>query len=187
MIVPGVNVKGSAFRARMQYVEERGAEAAARLLAELDGDTRDLARAGFLVNGWYPYAAFIELNRAIDKLHGQGDFALCRELGRYGCDVNLTTLYRVFFRIGSVQFILRRAAAAWRVNYDEGQLNVIEQADGFAKLRMVGVPKPHRAHCLSVLGWITRAIELSGGKVQDVQETCRALGQPDCEMALRWR
>jgi hypothetical protein len=187
MIVPGVNVKGSAFRARMQYVEERGAEAAARLLAELDDETRPLARAGFLVNGWYPYAAFIEINRAIDKLFGKGDFALCRELGRYGCDVNLTTLYRVFFRLGSVAFILRRAAAAWRVNYDDGHLNVIEQGEGFVRFRLVGVPEPHRAHCLSVLGWITRAVELSGGKVQDVQETCRASGQPECEMAIRWK
>jgi hypothetical protein len=182
-----VNVKGSAFRARVQYVDQRGADARARLMRELDPVTRSFVDGGFLVNGWYPFAAFVDLNRAIDKLFGAGDYALCRELGRYGCDVNLPTLYRVFFRIGSVPFIIRRAAAAWRVNYDEGMMNVVEQTDGYVLLRISGVPQPHRTHCLSVIGWITRACEISGGKVYDQKERCKLLGDRECEFEFRYR
>ncbi len=101
--------------------------------------------------------------------------------------MNLTTLYRIFFRFGSVAFIIRRAAAAWRVNYDEGAMDVVEQTSGAVRLRVSGVAAPHRAHCLSVRGWIVRAAELSGGDVYEHTERCRALGDGECEFALKWR
>ena len=31
-------------------------------------------------------------------------------LGRYGADANLTTIYRLFFKVGTVQWILARAS-----------------------------------------------------------------------------
>src|SRR5579871_4418532 len=114
-------------RARLRYVQERGEDAVPRLLARMSPELRALCDAGFLVNGWYPFAAFVELTTLIDRLFGKGDLALCYEVGRYACDVNLPTLYRIFFRLGSVPFIIRRAAAAWRVNYDEGEMVVVEQ------------------------------------------------------------
>ncbi|HZS36786.1 MAG TPA: hypothetical protein VFF06_08170, partial [Polyangia bacterium] len=116
-----------------------------------------------------------------------GDLALCYEIGRYACDVNLTTLYRIFFRIGSVPFIIRRAAAAWRVNYDRGEMQVVAQSDDGVHLRVAGVPAPHRAHCLSVKGWIVRAAEISGGDVFQIVERCKLLGDAECELELRWR
>src|SRR5262249_20378403 len=123
----------------------------------------------------------------IDRQHGQGDLSLCYEIGRYACDVNLTTLYRIFFRIGSVPFIIRRAAAAWRVNYDQGELAVVSETDEAVCLGMAGGPAPHRAHCLSVKGWIVRATEISGGDVVEQEERCRLLGDPECEFQFRWR
>ena len=39
------------------------------------------------------------------------------------------------------------------------------------------VASPHRAHCLSVLGWAAKSIELSGSKVTLAEETrCRTCG-----------
>jgi hypothetical protein len=183
-----VNVKGSALRARLRYVAERGgSDGEARLKERLSPALRELCARGILANGWYPFAAFVELNSAIDAQLGRGDLALCYELGRYACDVNLTTLYRIFFRVGSVPFIIRRAAAAWRVNYDEGAMSVVEQSAGGAILRVSGVAQPHRAHCLSVRGWIVRAAEISGGDVYEQVERCRLLGDPECEYGLKWR
>jgi hypothetical protein len=174
-------------RARLRYVAEREVGGAERLRGRMSPELRALCDAGFLANGWYPFAAFVELNALLDQLFGAGDLALCYELGRYACDVNLTTLYRIFFRLGSVPFIIRRAAAAWRVNYDAGAMTVVSQTDDAVCLRVSGVPAPHRAHCLSVKGWIARATEISGGEVLDEEERCRLLGDPECEFQFRWR
>jgi hypothetical protein len=182
-----VKVKGSALRARARWVHDRGDEAVARFEEALSPGTRAQARAGFLVHEWYEYETFIELNEVIDRLFGKGDYALCRELGRYACEVNLNTIYKLLIRFGSVNFILQRAATAWRVNYSEGTMEVLESTDQAARLRITGLTRPHRTHCLSVLGWVVRAAELSGATVVEEKETCRCLGDPECELWFRWR
>jgi hypothetical protein len=182
-----VNVKGTALRARLRYVKERaGEDGFDRFLATLAPETRALVDARILPNAWYPFAAFVDLCEVIDRQLGKGDLALCYELGRYGCDANLPTLYKLFFRMADVLYIIRRAAAAWRVNYDEGTMLVVDEADHRVRLRME-VPAGHRAHCLSVMGWISRAGELSGGKDVRMLETCRLHGDPHCEFELTWR
>lgn len=182
-----VNVKGTALKARLRYVEERaGGDGYARFVAALSPPTRAIVDGRVLPSGWYPFDAFIEICEVIDRQLGRGDLALCYELGRYGCDANLPTLYKIFFRMADVRYIVRRAAAAWRVNYDEGTMTVLDEADGHVRLRME-VPRPHRAHCLSVKGWIVRAGELSGAKDVTVAERCRVDGAPHCEFDLHWR
>ncbi|HEY2747706.1 MAG TPA: hypothetical protein VGL86_23955 [Polyangia bacterium] len=182
-----MNVKGSVLRARLRYVEERGGEDGhRRFIDALAPSTRAIVDERILASGWYPFAAFIDICEVIDRQLGAGDLALCDELGRYGCDANLPTLYKIFFRMADVLYIVRRAAAAWRVNYDEGSMTVVGEGDHEVTLRME-VPAPHRAHCLSVRGWIVRAGELSGAKDVRVDERCRLNGAPHCQFELRWR
>ncbi len=102
--------------------------------------------------------------------------------------VPFTALYKLFYRLGSPLYIFRRAAQLWSVHYDSGQLAAMELGDRAARLEIVGFASPHRVHCLSVLGWATRSIELSGGTVVSAdEERCRARGDDTCEMAVRWR
>ena len=182
-----MKVKGTALRARLRFVEERaGVEGYRRFLDALAPATRELVDARILASAWYPFAAFIDLCEVIDRQLGAGDLALCDELGRYACDANLPTLYKIFFRMADVLYIVRRAAAAWRVNYDEGSMSVVDEGDHVVTMRME-VPTPHRAHCLSVRGWIVRAGELSGAKAVRVAESCRVQGDPHCQFELSWR
>ena len=182
-----MNVKGTALRARLRYVEERaGIDGYRRFVDALSPETRAIVDARILASAWYPFAAFVELCEIIDRQLGHGDLALCDELGRYACDANLPTLYKIFFRMADVRYIIRRAAAAWRVNYDEGAMTVVREGDHEVVLRME-VPAPHRAHCLSVRGWMVRAGELSGAKGVRVVESCRVHGDPQCEFAMTWR
>jgi hypothetical protein len=182
-----VNVKGTALRARLRFVEQRGGiDGYRRFLDAMSPSTRAIVDARILASGWYPFAAFVEICELIDRQLGAGDLALCDELGRYACEANLPTLYKIFFRMADVHYIVRRAAAAWRVNYDEGTMTVLDENDNIVTMRME-VPTPHRAHCLSVRGWIVRAGELSGAKDVHVDESCRLHGDPHCQFVLRWR
>ena len=182
-----MNVKGTALRARLRYVEERGGvDGYRRFVDALGPETRALVDARILASGWYPFPAFVEICETIDRQLGDGTLGLCHELGRYACDANLPTLYKIFFRMADVRYIIRRAAAAWRVNYDEGSMSVVDEGDHIVRLRME-VPAPHRAHCLSVRGWIVRAGELSGARDVHVREACRLEGDPHCQFELTWR
>ncbi len=183
------NVKGAAITARIRFVRERyGEDGLARLLAEMPKGSRTVLEARVLPQAWIPYDVFVDLGATADRLFGRGDLALCYEMAGFAADVNLPTLYRLFYRIGSPQYIFRRAAQLWNVHYDSGQLAAMEAGRDAARLEIVGFDRPTSVHCLSVLGWAARSIELSGGVVLSAEEErCRARGDETCELVARWR
>ncbi|HEY4238783.1 MAG TPA: hypothetical protein VGM88_03175 [Kofleriaceae bacterium] len=182
------NVKGSSLASRVLWVElnhgQRGME---RLLAQSSPELRGMIETKVKLPQWYPLEQFIELNVAIDRLFGKGDLGLIKELGRHGADANLTTIYRLFFKLGTIHWILGRAVRLWSAHYDSGSLDVMTRGPNGAVLRIRGFATPHPVHCLAVRGWCERSIELSGGKQVRVTETkCRTRGDEYCQLETAW-
>lgn len=138
---------------------------------------------------WYPVEQFIELNLTIDEQFGTGDLALIKELGRHSADANLSTVFRLFLKVGTVKWILARASRLWGLHYDSGYIVVREFPDEEVELEIVDFLHPSRVHCLSVQGWAERAAELSGGRDIKLDEVdCRAhAGGERCRFRIRWR
>ena len=119
----------------------------------------------------------------IDRLFGKGDLALVDELARHGADANLTTIYRLFYKVGTTHWILGRAVRLWSAHYDSGYLEVLTRGPKTAVLRIRNFDAPHEIHCRSVMGWATRSIELSGGKKVVSKETRRRIaGDAFCQI-----
>jgi len=182
-------VKGSALLARLRFVEERhGADALGRLFGALDPGLRGRLQGEVLPHAWVPFDDFVALCAAIDGLFGKGDLALCYDMGRHAAEVNLPTLYRIFYRFGSPLYIFRKAARLWEVHYDSGRLAPVQEGEHQVRIRVLDFEKPHRAHCLSILGWAARSVEMSGAVIEELREDrCRLWGDSTCEMWLRWR
>jgi hypothetical protein len=183
------SVKGSAVSARTRFVRERFGDAGlARLLDVLEPDHRARIERGLLAHDWVPFDLFVAVNVEADRLFGKGDLALALEMGRYAAEVNLPTLYKIFYRFGSPLYIFQKAARLWEVHYDSGKLIPVAEGQKAARMRILDFAHPHRSHCLSVLGWATRSIELSGATVEEAEEIkCRTRGDSHCEMFVRWR
>ena len=184
----GANVKGSSMSSRVLWVElNHGGGGLTRLLAQCSPELRATIERGVQKAAWYPLSQFIELCEVIDRVFGTGDRTLVRELGRHGADANLTTIYRLFFKVGTVHWILGRAVRLWSAHYDTGYLEVMTRGPKSAVARVRGFATPHPVHCLSVEGWCERSVELSGGKGARVTETkCRNRGDDLCQMELTW-
>jgi hypothetical protein len=183
-----VQVKGSVLAARVAYLESLGPELSALVRERLSPGLRERIDAKILPNVWVSLREVNELTRVIDEVSGTGDGRRAEEAGRFACDANLTTLYRAFFRLGNIGFIIKRAAAAWRVHYDFGDMQVVSSERKRVHLRLAGVPEPDESHCRAVMGWMVRAGELTGCK--DVARkvlACRTGGAPACEWELTWR
>ena len=158
-----------------------------RLVSQCSADLRANIERGFAKARWYPLGQFIELNEQVDRVFGKGDLALVKQMGRYSADANLTTIYRLFFKVGSVQWILGRAVRLWSAHYDAGYIEVMTRGQRGAVLRLRGFPTPHRVHCLAVAGFIERAIELSGGRRPIVNEAkCRLRDDEFCQFDVGW-
>jgi hypothetical protein len=182
------NVKGSALSSRVLWVQlEHGEAGYQRLLHQVSPELRDSIEMGINKAKWYPFEQFVELNLVIDRLFAKGDLSLIRELGRFGADANLKTIYRLFYKVGTVHWILGRAVRLWSAHYDSGFCEVATRGPKAAVLRIRGFETPHRAHCLSVMGWAERSIELSGGRHPIMEESlCRTRGDDLCQLDVAW-
>ena len=180
--------KGLAVSSRLRWVQEtHGPEALERLQASLSPVNQALLAQHVLPHAWVPMSLFIEVNVAADRMFGQGDLALCFELGAWAAEATLPKVFKLFYRLGSPMFIFERAAKLWSAHYDTGRLEPTRDPDGVVRLLIREVESPHRAHCLSVLGWAAKSIELSGSKRTLAEERhCRTRGAPHCELALAW-
>lgn len=183
------NVKGSAFSSRILWVRlNQGEEGLKRLRAAVSGELGSVLEEGAIMSRWYPFEQFVELNLAIDETFGKGDLALIKSLGRHGAETNLTTIYRLFYKVGTVKWIIARASRLWGMHYDSGRMHVEDLPGREVGLRIDDFDTPHRVHCLSVLGWVERSLELSGGAQAAVEEqSCRASGDASCYFRGTWR
>lgn len=182
------NVKGSALSSRVLWVQlNHGSAGLARLLPQCSPELRSAIEIGINKAKWYPFDQFIELIATIDRLFGKGDLSLVDELARHGADANLTTIYRLFYKVGTTHWILGRAVRLWSAHYDSGFLEVMTRGPRTAVLRIRDFDTPHEIHCRSVLGWAKRSIELSGGKgVVSTETRCRMKGDDFCQLESTW-
>ncbi len=182
------NCKGIAVLTRLTYAEvHHGAEGRKQLLESLEPAQRAMLEGHVLPHAWVPFDLFIALNVNADRLFGSGDLSLCRTMGAWSAEKSLPTLFRIFYRFGTPMFIFGKAAKLWSHHYDSGWLEPQSPAPNEVRLLIHDLQSPHRAHCLSVLGWAGRSIEMSGGKLVVQEETrCRTRGAPVCELRLTW-
>ena len=174
-------------RARFVFVRGQGPDAIQAVGDALPADEREVYEAGYLETRWYPYELFESLNATIDRVLGNGDGELGYEMGRFSCDANLTTVMRLFFKFGNIGWLLDRAAKAWRTQFDEGEMKVVERDVGNrVVVELHDHSHPNRLHCLAVKGWMMRATEISGEETLECEEQCRALGDDVCRWTFLW-
>lgn len=175
-----VQVTGSVLRSRALFVRSKGGDAWPRVLAELEPDTCKEAKAGFLETRWYPYDMLVDFSSTADRVLGEGNMALCHQMGRFSCEMTLTTVHRLLLKFGNLGHLVDRAATAWRTQFDAGEIIVHEKQRDLYIFEVRGVSKPHRAHCTAITGWMERAAELSGEDEFEFEVKCRAAGDPYC-------
>ena len=181
------HVRASAILARLRWVEEHhGKEAKRAILMALPPTQASAIMAAVNPTLWVSFDAFVALCEAIDRTYGGGDLSMCRALGRYAAEVNLPTIYRIFYKLGSVRYIISKASAVWTTHYDSGHASTRDIPGGIAFI-VEGFATPHRAHCLSVLGWMEQSAMISGATVTSAAETkCRTRGDAVCEFQIQY-
>lgn len=182
-----MQVNGSVLRSRTLFVRSQGDDAWGRVLEALQPATREQAQAGFLETRWYPYEMLVDLSATADRVLGEGDMALCDQMGRFSAEHTLTTIHRLLLKFGNIGHLVDRAVTAWRTQFDAGAFIVHTKERDLYVFEVQGVPTPHRAHCAAITGWMLRAAELSGEDDFYCTETCRALGDERCEWTFARR
>lgn len=182
-----VRVKATTVAARIAYVEQRlGGEALARFRAEASPALRPYLTGG-APTGWAPFDVFVEANVLADRLFGAGDLALAWEMGRFAATHNMGVWKAFVYRHVQPSLVMSIAAGLWGQHYDGGRLATRPLGASGVAVSIIDFPTPHRAHCLSVGGWILGTAEAGPRRSATVREaSCRLRGDRICELHATW-
>jgi len=181
-------VKGNLLAARPRYVREKWGEAAVMDVASrLDPAVRPLFEREVLPFSWHSFGALGAIDKAIVDGPMGGNMALMKHFGATIARYDLSTLYKMLFKLGSPDFIVRRVGVVYRTYVKGGGMAAADVHRGEAFVRLSEGSLPRYFCGFGVPGWFTAALELSGGKRVDVDEVeCIHTGAARCVWRARW-
>jgi len=185
----GVQVKGTALASTLRFVQETlPADALGRILGGLDEDDRTRLETGVIVSAWYPFALLIRLMREVGRYDQGRTPHLYRLMGRASADYSLTTIYRIFFKIGSPQYTLSKAARVFGSYYDSGTMEAIVNDRGHAVLELRDFAEPAPEFCERLWGWCEKTIQLISNRelARAAHIKCVNRGDPTCQFEGFW-
>ena len=183
-----MKVKGSALRSSMNFLRENyPAPTVELILKGLPEEDRKILALPILASSWYPIEVLSRLARAMEKETPGDPEDLFTRLGKQSCEDGLNTIYKIFFKVGTPSFIIKRVAQVWSNYYDEGRMTILSSTSNTVHVRLDERPMPDAAMCTRITGWMIRAIELSGGRRISLDHTaCVHRGAPHCEWKADW-
>lgn len=184
------NVKGTLIIARMKYLRSRGPESAERVLKRLSAADQAVLRGMLLPSTWYPADLLLRFEMTIVAILAKGDRKeLFVDMGRFSAETNLGAngVQRPYLKEGDPHYLLKNVPRMYAAQHSDGVRSYQQTGTKSAVIRTESGVEPKAEDCLTAVGWLQRAIELSGGKIVTVEETrCRAKGSDGCEYVCRW-
>lgn len=184
--------KGTAFLGIFNYVkgQARGKELLEKVIASLAPEHARFFKRRMIAIVDYPYPAFIDLLRVVDRVLGKGDLSLCRELGKYTATLDIESVYYVYKKRVTPQDLSRDSNIIWKSYYtNSGIMKTEDITPDNTVIRIYDFPGMDPAHCRLMEGWMIQAIiAASGVWVQEMREVkCVSRGDEFHEFRGHWK
>jgi hypothetical protein len=185
-----MEVKGTAIISIPLFIKERFSVGGLnQWIDALTPEARKVYPASVLVSSWYPLKELsIEPLRKMCGLFYAGDLKGARESGRFSADYSLKGIYKIFVKLGSPEFMLRRAGTILPIYYTPSEMKVVECRKGQGIMQITKFPDMDQLLEIRIAGWMERAIEISGGKQPNIKITqSLTAGDPLSEFLATWK
>lgn len=181
-------VKGAVIKPMARFVKERYAAYYEAWLRNLSEETRTVLDHG-IVTSWYPIErAMIEPTQVLCDLVEDPADDVAWELGRFSADFSLRGLFRIFVRLGSPGFIIKRASHVFSTYYTNAVLRVHESGPRHVTVYLLEFPEPNHLVERRIGGYMERAAEISGARdVKSTVVSSLAAGDERGEFHYTWR
>lgn len=179
--------KGSVLHTTMDYVRaEKGPEMLETILQRLPEHQRQQIEASTPTQE-LPFELVLSLWEAVNAELGAEDPGWIERSGAHSIHSMGVQLYSGILRKSSPTEFLTQRISLFRLYYHPGDMEVVEEEEGHAVLRLVGFDYAGPLFCRRQTGGLSRALEVSGGQQPKTSHVrCIAEGDAFCEWEVRW-
>ncbi len=184
-----MEVKGTAINSIPEFILGKfGKEGLNQWLNALSEGARKIYGGAILAGNWYPIKEImVEPTRKMCELFYRGDLKGAREGGRFSAEKGLKGVYRIFVKLGSPEFLIRRASAIFTSYYQPSEMKVVAQEDRKAVVHITKFSEPSALIENRIAGWMEKALEISGCKnVRILITQSLSKGAPYTEIVATW-
>lgn len=183
-----MQVKGTAVLALNGFIREKFPARYDEWVQSLPPEGRKTHRNSILAfENYLIYdAVVVPTEKACEMFYG-GDDRGSWDSGVFSASFALNSFYKVFFRLGSPQFIIKRASRVFSSYYPEGEISVAESSDRRVVLHIVKFKEPYHIVEVGIGGWMEGALRLM--KCENISVTITksmAKGAPVTEFVATW-
>ena len=184
-----MKVKGSAVATIPIFIKERfGEEGYQKWLNALPPDTQTIYSDKILPTSWYPLKqVLMEPTKKLCEIFYGGGMKGAWESGRFSAEQGLKGVYKMFIKLGSVHFLIKKASTILPTYFDPSHIDILELGEKNALLHITKFEEADPTIDNRIGGWIERALEISGCK--NIRVSIRkslAKGDPVTELHLTW-
>lgn len=183
-----LHIKGTAVLGTVDAICARaGKEELERILGHLDEQTREIFQGSISPSSWYSCDAFARFLEAdIRETAGGNEEELIRR-SEAVIEKQLNGIYKIFVRLGSPEFVIRRIAAVHSTYFDGVQIIAEMKGPNSATLQYVGFSREHRILEFVIIGFFKKALEICGAKRVEARFSVpMEAGEKFCELSLVW-
>ncbi len=140
-----MNIKGVSIKNCQEYIEDNfGKEKWSEIFNELgEGSKKHLPDGDIFPGNWYPIELFIEINEIIQRKYGEKNRRILRDAAKYGAMNNMKGIYRIFLKIATPEYALKRASMIFSQYFDEGTLKHTETGKDYLQFQLDNVDENH--------------------------------------------
>jgi hypothetical protein len=161
-----MQVKGTAVKSTKDFVRDAFPDRFDEWIEALPDKSREIYTSVLLASNWYPLQeALLIPSELVGKLFFDGDIAKAAfELGRDSALRALRGIYKIFVRIASIDFILKRVAEIFKTYYSEGVFEVLERQKNRVVFWVTGFQKGQELIYDRIAGWVEGSYRIISNK-----------------------
>jgi len=183
------SIKGNQIILAKRYFTHRfGADALNKVFSAMSPVAREIIEKPVVSGAWESEDAYIEFLAKADETLGCGDYQLDWECGRFLAKESIPTIYKIFIKLGDPAFVIERADRFWHQVHNTGRMETTRTGKNSVIGKLIGKESPHKAFCMSLMGYFQGTLELCGANNIKIEEVrCAANGASHCEYAVSWQ
>jgi len=183
-----LHIKGTAVQDTMEAITARAGKGELdKIISCLDPETQKILQLPISPSSWYSCDAFSRFLEADIRVTAGGNEQKLVQRAEAVIEKQLSGIYKIFVRLGSPEFVIRRIAAVHSTYFDGVQIIPEMKGPNSATIQYVGFSRNQGIMGFVILGFFRKALEISGSKKVDVHFTVSIeAGEKFCELALSW-
>ncbi len=180
-------IRGFAIRGLLRFGKQHGFPPH-DLVPLLPDTVRPAFGTQILHSDFYPYEAFSETLRLLDRRLGKGDGRLARDVGGEAAREDVRGIFQVAALLASPEKAVRRAPQYWQRYCDAGRMVEEDVHKGYFRMALEEFPGIDPLHCVLIEGWNEGGLAAIGRtrNVEVHQSECVHRGGKRCVFEGTW-